>query len=352
MIPLPKDQQIRQALTDTVEAAKTGYTRALPRGDWQNKLAFWQDSSTKNASGQPDISVMNPQERVGYWGGRVAGDLLGEITRGKWWRYNHPLAWTYEVGEHAAKQAGFTYKQGDHYKIDPAMAALYGGGLAALMTVASGNFDVQNLKDGGRPRGYSATIPNPYDQTKSDAPLAEPIVGWILGSRHKLLPYDQFSQERPDVPIEKYQEYKNYQSPMGGTFFGLEDTPKPLTSLIGGAIGTALAARDPKMRMRNLVKGAAVGGAAGYLAPSVVGGAANLGVLKGTTSNLDNEPELQFMGFKVPLSAALTTGGAALAAYGLGKAYNLNKKNTPYRQSPEWRKANVPSAPQQLNLFE
>jgi hypothetical protein len=152
--------------------------------------------------------------------------------------------------------------------------------------------------------------------------------------------------------MQKYQEYKNYQSPGGGTFFGLENTSKPLTSLIGGAVGAALAAKNPAAKARNIIKGAVLGGAGGYLAPAVLGGASNLGILKGTTSNLDNEPELQFMGYKVPLSAAVTTGGAALAAYGLGKAYNLNKKNTPYRQSPEWRGSNQPSGPRQLDLFE
>jgi hypothetical protein len=344
-----KKDVIKQTLSQVLDGGKTGYTRALPRGAWEDRMHFWENSANKNLNQRPDITGLNPSARVGYWGGRLAGDLMGEITRGAWWRYNHPLAITYQVGEKAAEKAGFTYwnEQAKKIKVDPAMAALYGGGLAAAMNVASGNFDVQNLDEGGRPRGYSPIMANMYDPTESNAPLAEPVMGWIVGSRHKMLPWEHFSQERPDVSKQKYEEYKDYQSPMNGTFFGLERTPAPLTGVIGGAIGTALASRNPLIkagkasRINQLVKGALVGGTIGSLVPSVIDGASNLGLIKGTMSNLDNEPEAQFMGYKVPLSAALTTGGAALAAYGAGRAFNKRPdRSSPFRQARGWEKAN------------
>lgn len=62
-----------------------------------------------------------------------------------------------------------------------------------------------------RPEGYAAVVPTEDDPRQTNNMLAEVAARYILGREGKLLPYDEFSNERPDVSAGDYQAYKAYK---------------------------------------------------------------------------------------------------------------------------------------------
>src|SRR6476646_11630692 len=56
----------------------------------------------KSVNGRESALMVNPKDYAGknlaegaaYTTGRVVGDAAGDVSRGTWWRYNHPLAIT------------------------------------------------------------------------------------------------------------------------------------------------------------------------------------------------------------------------------------------------------------------
>jgi len=80
----------------------------------------------------------------------------------------------------------------------------------------------------------------------------------MFGRTGRVLPWEEFTAERPDVSYDDYKAYTAYQFDKG-----------PL----------------------------------------------GIGLVRGTTRNLEGEPEAALMGFRVPLSAATATAGALGGAY-------------------------------------
>ena len=62
-----------------------------------------------------------------------------------------------------------------------------------------------------RPEGYAAVVPTEDDPRQTENMIAEVASRYILGREGKLLPYDEFSKERPDVSPGDYQAYKAYK---------------------------------------------------------------------------------------------------------------------------------------------
>jgi hypothetical protein len=318
------------SLGDLAGGYRKGWRTAVPeKGRFEHRLHFWQDARERDmadAMRRPETAP-DPYWKeggvpgaIGYGAGRLAGDIAGEKTRGFWWRYNHPLGITYSIGENIAKKSGFTHEAAGGPRVNAGPAAAMGFGLATAMNVASGNFDMGNLDALGRPRGYSAVFADPEDPTKSKMPVVEPLAGWILGSRHKLLPYERFTQERPDVSPEQYLKYQRYQSWGHPEFLGLEKAD-PIFTGGAGAI-TGLAMTKNKRSVGALGKNLAIGSVLGAVTPGITKGVSGLGVIKGTWSNLDNEPEVQLLGYKVPLSAIAATTVAGTGMYLMGKRIN------------------------------
>jgi len=310
-----------------------GFYDALPDDSrFQQRAKFYQDARKAHATDTAGVATqgwedLNPRHayyegggrKVGYGLGRFAGDMFGELSRGMYWRYNHPLAITYKAGEEIGKSAGFRVTKNNQVYEHPRAAALYGGGLALLMNVASGNFDIQNLDAGGRPRGYSAILPTPEDPTQSKAPLLEMPLGWLVGSRHKLLPYDKFVKERPDISPEEYQRQKDYQAWGEPNFFGLENANPVATAALGSGLGVLRT--EHKHHPDRVAKNLGIGAVVGAATPGLVEGLSSLGVIRGTWNNMDNEPEAQLLGYKVPLSAVGITAVGGTAGYLLGRRF-------------------------------
>lgn len=313
-------------------------------------------------------------QNIGGFVGRVASDVVGDETRNTMWRYNHPLGISSFGGSDALKVTGMPV----------GYQALGGAALAlGVMPIASGNFDIGNLGDFGRPKGYQALFADPTDKTKTTNPLGEFTGRYFLGRKGSILPYEELIKERPDVTPEMYAEAVNSSGFMAKDFFGLQDDPMKSIA-IGTGLGALMGAyqrrgkysrgEDGKIKVEprvvtvpentpiakysdpdrpnvadvdaigrfwvdspkkvemgrpeNLVagglKGAVLGGLVGAVVPSV----AELGAIK-TQKSLSGEDAISLLGYEVPLSAALTTLGAGVGLnYWARKHFKPNDFNS------------------------
>lgn len=233
--------------------------------------------------------------KAGYVVGRFAHDLINDGTRVPWWVLNHPMAQTAVAADIAADAAGLnpdydTYHQQMDGRNDPAvrpaidqafakdMGFSYrgeGSGIpfsvarkvpaiiaSSALLATSGNSNFANIAGGGRLPGFESVMPVDGDKTQSSNPLLELGARYMFGRTGRVLPWEEFTEERPDVAPGDYGAYRAYQYDKG-----------PL-----------------------------------------------LGIAKATSRNIDAEPEFTMMGFRVPLSAASTVGGTLIGGIAGAKA--------------------------------
>ena len=284
--------------------------------------------------------------RVGQIGGTIANDLTQDSTRGLWWLLNAPQATANVVNEYvlaknqpdlfkhdgtrlavpvmdngkpkvydkqeytdenfkkykAAVEAELISKEGIKRKGVGSKDGLftkrrYNPGDVAALSIPTGvaiNAGLGLLNPLGGSGGYTAAIPSAEDPTKAANPVLEVAAKYILGRTGNLLPYDEFSQVRPDVSREDYNRYKAFKydkkedwNPTDGDF----------TILAGALKGTADGIHGPELQMlgRSLPAtttltpylGALVGGAIGVrgkrpIKGGLIGGFAGLAAGAGT----------------------------------------------------------------------
>ena len=63
----------------------------------------------------------------------------------------------------------------------------------------------------GGAEGYEAAAPDPEDKTQTRNVLEEVALKYFMGRTGNLLPYDEFSQVRPDVSREEYNQYQAFK---------------------------------------------------------------------------------------------------------------------------------------------
>lgn len=228
--------------------------------------------------------------KAGYVLGRLTKDVISDGSRIPWWVLNHPMAITAVASDFAADAAGLNpdydvYEQKlqaeaadnrflgtiDRTAIDSRFASDMGFAYrnergiplgiarrvpailaASALLATSGNSHFHNIAGGGRVPGFQSVLPSEHDDRISSNPIAELGARYLFGRTGRLLDWEEFTQERPDVSPQDYDAYKSYQWSRGPA----------------------------------------------------------LGLVKGTGRNIDGEPEAQLMGFRVPLSAGAATAGA------------------------------------------
>lgn len=107
---------------------------------------------------------------------------------------------------------------------------------AGLMSMLPASFAINSgmgLMD--RPEGYAAVVPTEDDPRETSNMLAEVAARYILGREGKLLPYDEFAKERPDVSNSDYQAYKAYKFDKNLDLNPFDDGK---TNLFGGILKT------------------------------------------------------------------------------------------------------------------
>jgi len=189
--PAPVKQS---AVSGQPSVFKQGFEASTGTGTTQ-KQSFFKRTPEQTAG-------MGLGDRLKFAAGRAAGDIASDASRNQYWRYNHPLA---------IAGAGFEKLAGGN-KLGAAAASF--AGIQALGQT-SNQFDLTNPGQAFRPKGMSAAYPvSEADKTKI-APgvggYAKELLGrYVFGRNGNLLPFDQFSKERPDVNQADYKRYSQY----------------------------------------------------------------------------------------------------------------------------------------------
>ena len=182
----------------------------------EKRLKYVDASKYTTEAGQ-DISLKGrPAARAAQATGVLARDVMTDGARNIWWFLNAPQAATQAAALQGIHKTGL--KHTSRPMIGNAALRLAATAPAvAAMSTAIGNI--------GRPAGYKAILPSEEDPRKTDSPVGELLSRYFLGRTGRLLPYDEFAKERPDVDKGEYMRYKAYQfnkdvdlNPLDGDF--------------------------------------------------------------------------------------------------------------------------------------
>jgi len=155
--------------------------------------------------------------RAAQTAGVVGRDIATDGLRNIWWFLNAPQAVAQIAALQGIHQAGKPYTGSKPLVGRGALRLAATAPAVIAMSTGIGNI--------GRPAGYKAILPSDEDPRKTDSPVGELLSRYFLGRTGRLLPYDEFAKERPDVDKGEYQRYKAYQfnkqtdlNPLDGDF--------------------------------------------------------------------------------------------------------------------------------------
>lgn len=151
-------------------------------------------------------NVVIPDEieaKVGTLAGYAFGDLIGHGSRSMLWNgtpQERFAMWSLDTGKE---------------RLDPErdMGLIRGISFGTVLALEAGsnNVNLTNIAEGGRPAGFTAVEPTESDPRQPVSPLLEAgVYRTFLGRRGRLLPWEEFKEERPDVSYETYDAYKDY----------------------------------------------------------------------------------------------------------------------------------------------
>lgn len=248
-----------------------------------------------------------PAQFLGAFSARLVTDLTNDGTRGVYWRYNHPLA----IAEKAIEKGIGTET---YQKLGPLKTGLIGLGIAGPAVAASGAYDITNVGQQFRPKGFSQQYAEEgsEDRRESSQPVPELFERFFLGRTGRPLKYETAKQDIPDLTPERYGDYmRTYYQDRG--FMGLlKATPENLqgvpearivgypvtipmvTSLAGGVAATAMATRMGGKEAKTF-KRAGLAGLAGSVGGVVVGNVINNEIAKANRPQLPTIGEYQNM---------------------------------------------------------
>ena len=222
-----------------------GFQYAVDAGRHEGRTA----SAAWNRAPESQYAHLQDEGRFGFGVGRVAGDVIGNGSRQILWNLQ-PADF---VSTHGSKFLGEDASR--MAKVVVPFAAVTG------LELGSQIYNPFNLGEGGRVAGYQAINPDEDDPRISTSPVSDLLIDrGLLGKRGRLLPWEQFRQERTDIPYEQYEKYQDYLRNKDENFL-----------------------RD-----------------------------ATGGLIKGTMDGI-NGPELSVMGYSVTPTGALAAGAALLA---------------------------------------
>lgn len=145
---------------------------------------------------------------LGYYTGALGADIAGHGTRKWFWNMNPEDALGTATGLMAGNPNSI---QSIGLQPSSLLSNAVRFGTAAGLGITVGNWDPMNMGEGGRPLGYEAITPDENDPRQSTQPVLDLLVSrGLLGRNARLLPWEQFREERPDVTFDEYQAYKDY----------------------------------------------------------------------------------------------------------------------------------------------
>ena len=199
----------------------------------------------------------NVAEYLGRYSAQLATDVLSDGTRQFYWRYNHPLA----IGQKVIE----TNVPGLSRLKSPLDKAILGGAIGAPVAASLGIFDVTNPGELFRPKGYAQSYAEKgsQDRRKTAEPGMEIFERFFLGRRGRPLKYETAKQDIPDLTPQRYAKALRSQYQDRG--------------LLG------------------------------------------MGLLKGTTENIEGYPEIRVVGFPVGAQAVGALAGGIAGSRTAGK---------------------------------
>ena len=228
-----------------------------------------------------------PVQAAGAMAARIATDLTNDGTRGVYWRYNHPLAILDKGIEKAIGKE--TYKE-----LGPLKTGLIGSAVALPSTALAGNYDITNVGEMFRPKGYTQSYAEEgsEDRRQTTQPGLELFERFFLGRSGRPLKYETAKEDIPDLTPKRYGQFmrdyyqdkglmglvkvipENLQGVPEVRVLGYPINIASASAAVGGLAGTTTAIRTssgPKQAFRRGITGAGLGSATG----AVIGTAIN-----------------------------------------------------------------------------
>jgi hypothetical protein len=228
-----------------------------------------------------------PTQAVGAFGARLLTDITNDGTRGIYWRYNHPLAIMGAGAEAAIGKEAYR-------ALGPTKTGLIGASIAIPTTALAGAYDITNVGEMFRPKGFSQAYAEEgsEDRRETSQPASELFERFFLGRTGRPLNYETAKKDIPSLTPERYGNYlQNYYQDKG--FLGIvKATPENLqgvpearilgypitipsvTTAVGGIVGAGAAIRTAPLVKNSFRRGLA-GAAGGAAAGAIMGNLAN-----------------------------------------------------------------------------
>jgi len=240
---------------EDIMSARQDYRHSVIDPEFYKNVRQGYQGPDRSVKGKKKVNIKgteNVGEFLGAYAARVSTDILSDGTRQFYWRYNHPLAIGQKIVEQAVPQLGDIKS--------PVQRALVTGAVGAPTAASLGIFDVTNPGELFRPKGYAQSYAEKgsQDRRKTAEPGMELFERFFLGRRGRPLKYETAKKDIPDLTPERYGQAMRSQ----------------------------------------------------YQDRGVLG----LGLLKGTTANIEGYPEIRVVGFPVGLQAAGKTLNMAIAS--------------------------------------
>lgn len=232
--------------------------------------------------------------------GVVAADLASDGMRNVWWFLNAPqavaqVAMFQGMRQASANQARELNRSAGGQKIlDENQALIRNRNLRMAAAAPAWIATSMGIGNFMRQPGYKAAAPSETDPRSTDNPAAELVNRYFLGRAGRLLPYEEFVKERPDVSRQEYNAYKRYlfegSSPIKATIDGIQGPEVtfmgksiPLATGILPMAGAVLGAR------RGIKRGVQAVGEQGYRKEAQLQEAYRTAKDKGRDEGLANE---------------------------------------------------------------
>jgi hypothetical protein len=221
------------AIRQTLPRKAGGYSPSLLR-DLKNHAKDPKNALETLVVGQyPTVDLappgeFTPQQQLGPWGKRaravaqVGGATLADVvTQGL-----PNLYWFLNAWETLGMTAG---RYGQHGALNRFAGAPKGAPFGGMLNTASVFPLILGASAASgtlfRQPGYEAVLPDRQgDRRDSTDPAAERVMR-IIGRHGRMLPFDEFTKDRPDVSREQYDAYRRYRygdrSILKGTMDGI-----------------------------------------------------------------------------------------------------------------------------------
>ena len=186
----------------TEQRQKKHDTKTLSVGDPGFKKGIAQEGITLRET---------PVEFLGAYSARLLTDLTNDGTRTLWWRANHPnaiadIAASAALGKETAQQLG------------PLKSGLVMTAALAPAAAVSGAYDLLNVGEAGRPKGFTQTYAaeGSEDRRETEQPVQEVFERFFLGRTGRPLAYEEAKKDIPDLTPERYGNFlRNYYQDRG-----------------------------------------------------------------------------------------------------------------------------------------